>query len=200
MELPPSIEGLRRGAPAIIADDQTPLTTVARQVLQGVLDHLRELDARVTALMQSLTALAKLHPAYSRVLTIPGFGPVITAAFLAAVGSGPQFKSGRNLAAWLGLVPRQHGTGGPVQVHGMTKNGDRSLRTLRIHGARTVLRWADKHTHAQSRWRLQLQARRGTNRTTVALANKLARVAWAVLRTDTEFVRERGFKPMREAA
>lgn len=199
VEFPPSLYALRLAAPAIVADDQTPLTVVAREVLHGLLDQLRELDARVARLTQSLAALAKTHPAYSRLLTIPGFGPIVSAAFLASVGNGQQFKSGRHLAAWLGLVPRQHGTGGHVQLHGITKNGDRSLRTLLIHGARAVARWAAKHTHAQSRWLLQLQARRGKNRTVVALANKLARVAWAVLRTDTDFIRERAFKPLRAA-
>jgi transposase len=103
---------------------------------------------------------------------------------------------------WLSQIYHQiyqHGTGGHVQLHSITKNGDRSLRTLIIHGARAVLRWADKHTHVQSRWLLQLQARQGKNRTVVALANKLTRVAWAVLRTDTDFIHERAFKPVRAA-
>lgn len=143
VELPPSLSALRLAASTMIANEQTLLTAIARQVLQGLREPLRALDTRITALTQSLAALAKTQPADARLLTIPGFGPIISAAFLAAVGTGQQFKSGRHLAAWLGLVPRQHGTGGHVQLHGITKNGDRSWRALLIHGARAVTRWAD---------------------------------------------------------
>jgi transposase len=199
VEFPATLYRLRQAAPAILADECTPLTSVARQVLAGLLEQLRALDTRIDTVTAALTELAKTEPAYARLLTIPGFGPIVIAAFLAAVGKGQQFKSGRHLAAWLGRVPRQHGTGGQVHLHGITKNGDRSLRTLLVHGARALMVWADKHTHAQSQWLRQLQARRGKNRTVVALANKLARVAWAVLRTDTDFIRERAFKPLRTA-
>lgn len=199
VEFPATLCALRQAAPVIVADECTPLTSVARQLLAGLLALLRALDTRIASVISALAELAKTEPAYARLLTIPGFGPIVSAAFLADVGKGQQFKSGRHLAAWLGLVPRQHGTDGQVRLHGITKNGDRSLRTLLIHGARAVMVWANKHTHAQSKWIRQLQARRGKNRTVVALANKLARVAWPVLRTDTDFVRERAFKPLRTA-
>ena len=163
VELPPSLSALRLAASTMIANEQTLLTAIARQVLQGLREPLRALDTRITALTQSLAALAKTQPADARLLTIPGFGPIISAAFLAAVGTGQQFKSGRHLAAWLGLVPRQHGTGGVCPTAWHHQKWRPQWRALLMHGARAVTRWADKHTPAQNQWVLQLQARRGKN-------------------------------------
>ncbi len=99
VEFPATLYALRQAAPAIVADEHTPLTIVARQVLAGLLDQLRALDTRLATVTQALAELAKTEPASARLLTIPGFGPIVTAAFLAAVGKGQQFKSGRHLAA-----------------------------------------------------------------------------------------------------
>src|SRR5207244_9488520 len=130
-------------------------------------------DQRTEPGLAEVSALASRDPAYARLQTVPVFGPVVAAVFLAAIGSGKAFVNGRAVAAWLGLVPRQHGTGGRVQLGAITKNGDRSVRTSLIHGARAVLRWAHRHEHAQSHWLLALKQRRGANRTVVAFANKL---------------------------
>ena len=109
VELPPSLSALRLAASTMIADEKTLLTAIARQVLQGLREPLRALDTRITALTQSL---AKTQPADARLLTIPGFGPIISAAFLAAVGTGQQFKSGRHLAAWLAVCHDNTAPGG----------------------------------------------------------------------------------------
>lgn len=132
--------------------------------------------------MAQLAELARLQPAYERLLGIAGFGLVVAPAFIAAVGDGKQFRRGRDVAAWLGLVPRQDGTGGITKLKHITKNGDRDVRTMLIHGARAVLTWAHKRDDAKSRWVLAVKAHPGVNRAVVAYANKLARIGWTVLR------------------
>ena len=112
---------------------------------------------------------------------------------VAAAGSGQQFRNGREFAAWLGLVPRQSGTGGKVRLLGITKNGDRYLRALMIHGARAAVRWAPRRNDALGHWVQNLQHRRGHNKAVVALANKCARIAWAVLAGREEFDMTKAF-------
>jgi transposase len=114
---------------------------------------------------------------------VPGVGPVTATALVATVGDARAFKNGRQLAAWLGLVPRQHSSGGTRRLGRITKRGDVYLRTLLIHGARAVMRQLARRTDATSRWVLALQARRGFNKAVVALAAKQARVLWALLAT-----------------
>jgi len=191
--LPIGRRKLAEALPLVLEDAENQLTHVARGVLDALRGEIEVLNGRIEQSLQELTALAAQHPAYARLLAIPGFGPVVTANFLAALGSGQAFSNGRQVAAWLGLVPRQNGTGGRVRLGAITKNGDRRLRVSLIHGARAVLRWADRHDHAQSRWLLALKQRRGFNRTVVAYANKLARVAWAVLRGEAEYDMNRAF-------
>ena len=149
---------------------------MAREALADLREEIVRLDRRIDALQARIEALARQHPAYERLLTIPGIGTANGAALLAAVGDGHPFSNGRQCAAWLGLVPRQRGTGGKVQLGSITKAGDSSLRMAVIHGARAVIRWAHRHQHAQSRWLLALVARRGKNKATVALANKMMRI------------------------
>ena len=121
------------------------------------------------------------HPVCLVLLAIPGIGPMIATALVAAVGDPSVFKNGREMAAWLGLVPRQHSTGGKDRLLGISKRGDVYLRTLLIHGARAAVRVADKKDDWRSRWMVDLQARRGENIAVVALANKNVRIAWALL-------------------
>ena len=118
--------------------------------------------------MLQATELAKLQPAFRRLQTIPGIGPVISCTLMAAIGNGHPFDRGRSVAAWLGLVPRQNGSGGTTKLLGITKNGNRELRTLLIHGARTVLAHAKKHKDDKmGKWLLGLEASRGKNRAAV---------------------------------
>ena len=195
VNFPLGIKPLYRDVPRALEDGENTLTPIARTLLAELLEDLRQLDERLAAITLKLATHVKANQHYQRLRTIPGFGPIVAAEFLAAVGSAQQFSSGRDLAAWLGLVPRQDGTGGRVKLYGITKHGDRQLRTTVIHGARAVVRWAHKHNHAQSRWIIELKARRGTNRTVVALANKLARIAWAILVHGSEYELERAFRP-----
>jgi len=104
-----------------------------------------------------------------------------------ALGDGTAFKNGRQVAAWLGLVPKQHSTGGKTVLLGISKRGDRYLRTLLIHGARSVVRYADNKDDRLSRWVVRIKTEKGFNVATVALANKLARIAWAMLYRGTDY-------------
>lgn len=192
---PTSRAALMAGLPLALEDADNGLTHLARFALLNVLEDIRALDSRLAALALQTAALAQQEPAYARLLTVPGFGPVVAPTFIAAVGDGKQFEHGRDVSAWLGIVPKQHGTGGKVQLMRISKNGDRDLRTLLIHGARAVLRWVDRRDDAMSRWLVSLRARRGEARTIVALANKLARIGWAVLRGDQDFDVDKAFRP-----
>ena len=116
-----------------------------------------------------------------RLAGVEGIGPITATALVAAVGDARAFRSGREMAAWLGLVPRQCSTGGKPRILGISKRGDRYLRTLLIHGARAAMRYADRKADARSQWVSRLKARRGKNITSVALANKNARICWALM-------------------
>jgi transposase len=113
--------------------------------------------------------------------TIPGIGPLTATALIAAVSEATHFQHGRQFAAWVGLVPRQHSTGGKARLLGISKRGNGYLRTLLVHGARATLRWIGVKTDQRSKWVRALIERRGKNKTAVALANKNARIAWVLL-------------------
>jgi transposase len=123
------------------------------------------------------------HPVCQRLVTIPGIGPLTATALIAAVSDASHFKNGRQFAAWAGLVPRQHSTGGKPRLLGISKRGDVYLRKLLVHGARATLRWVRLKTDRRSQWLRGLIERRGRNKAAVALANKNARIAWALLRS-----------------
>ena len=192
---PKKISMLLQGITDALAKDRCGLSPVARVSIAELMEHIKLLTTRIDALMLQATELAKLQPAFMRLQTIPGIGPVISCTLMAAIGNGHQFDRGRSVAAWLGLVPRQNGSGGTTKLLGITKNGNRELRTLLIHGARTVLAHAKKHKDDKmGKWLLGLEARRGKNRAAVAYANKLARIAWSVIRTEKPFDLARAFR------
>jgi transposase len=180
--------------PESLADADNELTPIAREALADLVHESKQITAQLSCLMQRIAALASQNPAYERLRTIPGIGPITAPVLIASLGSAQQFSNARSCAAWVGLVPKQTGTGGQVQLGGITKNGNRTLRVLLIHGARTVIQWAGKHDHAQSRWIKALVARRGRNKAAVALANKLMRIAWVVITQQTEFDMRKAFR------
>lgn len=116
-----------------------------------------------------------------RLLTVPGIGPLGASALLAAVGQGQQFRKARDMAAWLGLVPRQHSTGGKPTLMGISKRGNAYVRRLLIHGARSCLMHLDRSKNRLGAWLDQLEARMHVNKVVVALANKIARIAWVII-------------------
>ena len=136
---------------------------------------------------EQLATLAQTHPECQRLMTIPGIGPLTATALVAAVSDASAFTNGRQFAAWLGLVPRQHTTGGKERLLGISKRGDTYLRKLLVHGARATIRWVGRKTDRRSQWIRQLVERRGKNRTAVAVANKNARIVWALLTSHQDY-------------
>src|SRR6202042_118518 len=125
--------------------------------------------------------IAKKDDACHRLMEIPGFGPLVSTALVAAVGNATTFRKGRDLSAWLGLVPRQHSTGGKTRLLGISKRGNEYLRRMFLHGARSVVLQIERNRSALGLWLTELSARAHRNIAVVALANKMARTAWALL-------------------
>jgi transposase len=168
---------------AIIEDSHdTRLPSVAREALGALVAQLRSAQGRIKALEARLTAWHRSSEASRRLAAIPGVGVITATALVATIGDAAQFRSGRQLSAWLGLVPRQHASGGKQRLGRISKHGDGYIRRLLVHGARTVLRWRRAKPGARPGWTDRLLARRPTNVVLVAMANKTARVAWALLR------------------
>jgi transposase len=147
----------------------------------------RRLDTEIGELDRQLLAHARTDARCRRLMTIPGLGPITATALVAAVDDGRAFGRARDLAAWLGLVPRQHSTGGRARLGGITKGGNRYLRTLLVHGARTLRRSRQARSGRLGAWLAALERRAHSNKVTVALANKLARIAWAVLTRNASY-------------
>ena len=161
--------------------EQAKLTPLSPEVLWPLYDECLAVENRVAYSHEKLQAMGQAPPQCQRLQAIPGIGPLTATAILAAVPDAAHFKNGRQVAAWLGLVPREHSTGGQPRLLGMSKRGDRYLRKLLVHGARATRRWAVLKTAPRSQWGRALIARRGKNRAAVALANKNARIVWALL-------------------
>jgi transposase len=161
-------------------DDRIP--PLAREVLQALAAHLRELASRLAALDRRLVALTRTDPVCRALREVPGVGPVVATAFAATVPDAAAFRSGRHFAAWLGLVPRQHASGGKMRQLGLSKRGDGYLRRQLIHGARALVWRTPLRESKLRRWIDGLRQRRPFNVAVAAVANKLARILWALLR------------------
>jgi transposase len=157
------------------------LPGLARRAIGDLLDELRVLDERIGGYDREIEAQARLCEPAQRLMKIRGIGPTTALAIVATVGNAREFKNGRQFAAWIGLVPGQYSTGGKTRLGHISKRGDAYLRNLLVQGARSVLHTASAHLDPVSRWALELQPRRGYYRTLVAIANKNARIAWALL-------------------
>lgn len=157
------------------------LPELARRLVGELLEELRRLDQRIDTYDRELAAQARLSEPARRLMQIRGIGAITALAIVATVGNAREFENGRQFAAWLGLVPGQYSTGGKQRLGRITKRGDAYLRNLLVQGARSVLHTASSHRDHVSRWALELQARRGYYQTLVAIANKNARIAWALL-------------------
>jgi transposase len=167
---------------AVVADiEDQRLPPLAREPLQVLAEHLRALEERLAALDRRLVQMARDDEACARLAAVPGIGPVIATALVATVGDAKTFTSGRHLAAWLGLVPRQHSSGGKERRLGLSKRGDAYLRRQLVHGARALVAVAKGREGGLWAWVGGLLARRPHNVVVAAVANKLARIAWALL-------------------
>jgi transposase len=184
------VEKLRKALPLLLEDAENGLSLEFRVLLQELQQDLITLDNRVGEMDKKIQLLACNNTTAKRLQQIPGIGPITATALVCAIGDAKQFKRGRDLAAWLGLTPRQHSSGGKDCLLGISKRGDAYLRTLLIHGARAVLRVADTKDDPRSRWLQNLCSRRNKNIAAVALANKNARIVWALLTKETDFLPE----------
>jgi len=184
--IPQGIAHIAKRAPALLEEASNELPVSFRQLMQRLLCHLKELDRQVQELEAQIKAWHLQSESSRKLEKIPGIGPLGASALVASIADARSFDNGRQLAAWLGLVPRQHSSGGKSTLLGMSKRGDSYLRTLLVHGARSVIMHAQRRAGNDS-WLARLLQRRNPNVAAVALANKNARVAWALLAHDREF-------------
>jgi transposase len=181
---------VRNQLPTLIADEENKLSGLMRRNLASLYESLCFLDSRILEQDKLLKTVAKDNEACQRLMRVPGIGIMTATILLTIAAVGSNFKNGREFAAFLGLVPRQHSTGGKTRLLGISKHGDCYTRCLQIHGARAALsRMIAGYTpeHRRNLWAVELAARRGKNRASVALANKTARVAWSMLTQGTEY-------------
>jgi transposase len=154
---------------------------IARQLFSDLYEDLATRELRITQLEHSIRALGSQHDVVRRLETVPGIGYLSATALYGAVGDAKHYKNGRQLAAWMGLVPRQCSSGGKQRLLGITKRGDKYLRKLLVHGARSIATHAERTPKSRDRWLNELRERRGKPRSYVAQANKTARIAWAIM-------------------
>ncbi len=162
-----SITRARRLVPEILSDLENELTPLAREAIAELHDLFRDLDRRIAIFDKKIDAVFRGSERCQRIATIKGVGPKIATAIVAAIGDGADFKDGRHLAAWIGLVPRQFSSGDRTTLMGISKRGSQHLRSLLVHGARAVVRTAPSKTDPNNQWVNQLRERRGFNRATV---------------------------------
>lgn len=185
--LPKGIRVLCRAIPLILEDADNGLTIVFRACLQRAYEHLIALGEDIDYFTEQQQLHAANDEDCQRLLSVPGIGPISAIAFANHVSDPDAFKRGRDVSASLGIVPGQNSTGGRAVLTSISKRGNKRLRYLLVHGARAVARHADKKDDALSRWFCQLRDRRGYNKAVVALANKIARIGWAVLKYRTTY-------------
>lgn len=178
--IPQGIGQITRRLAEILEDAENGLCGQFRRLLQRLGEHLQEMDRQVGELEREIQLWHRQNEHSCRLAQIPGIGPITASALVASVSDAKSFANGRQMAAWLGLVPRQDSTGGKPRLLGISKRGDTYLRTLLIHGARSVVRVSEHKAEAKS-WLKQLLVRRNKNVAAVAVANKNARIAWALL-------------------
>lgn len=181
LSLPKGRSHLEEALPEILADANLKLSDSFRVLLSQLRIELDQLGARIEEMDAVMQQTAKENEACQRLTTIPGIGPVAATALVAAIGNGTAFRRGRDLAAWVGMVPREYRTGGKQKLLGISKRGNSYLRRLFVQGARSMMQHRDKQPAALSNWLAQLVSRAHQNVVIVALANKLLRMAWAVL-------------------
>jgi transposase len=184
---PLTLRALRVAIPEWLEDAENGLTDHFRTLLHGVWVDLLALDDRVLELDREIERLANSNEVTKRLQQLRGVGAMVATALVATVGNADQYHKGRQMAASLGLTPKQHSSGGKDRLLGITKRGDVYLRTLLIHGARSVVTHAKHRDDRLSRWVTSIATRRHPNVAAVALANKTARMAWAMLRNETNY-------------
>lgn len=184
---PTGINQLRQAIPCWLEDAENGLSGLMRELLHDLWSDLIRFDERIERLNSQIALSVKADPVAQKLSTLKGIGPLGCSALAVALGNGSAFKNGRQFAASLGLVPKQHSTGGKEKLSGISKRGDSYLRTLMVHGARTVIRHAKNKEDPLSCWINEMSERKHFNIVAIALANKTARIAWAMVARDEEF-------------
>lgn len=184
--IPQGIGAIAKHVPEILEDGENGLPGTMRNLIARLTENLKEMDRQAKELEAQIQRWHRENEASRKLAEIPGLGPITASAIVATVGDAREFKNGRQLAAWMGLVPKQNSSGGKQTLLGISKRGDTYLRTLMIHGARAVIRFAENKAEPES-WMRKLMARRNKNVAAVALANKNARIVWALLANDRTF-------------
>ena len=181
LTVPKGRRHLNQALPRILEDAELPLSGSFRVLLAQLKLELEQLAARIEQMDAVIEQEARENEACQRLTTIPGVGPVTATALIAAIGNGSAFGKGRDLSTWMGIVPGEYTTGGKQKLLGISKRGNKYLRRLFVQGARSVLQQRDKQAPGLSLWLAQLLACKHQNVVVVALANKMVRIAWAVL-------------------
>ncbi len=184
--IPRGIRSIMKQIPEILEEGENGLPGTMRNLIERLTENLKEMDRQAKELEAQIQLWHRENEASRKLAEIPGLGPITASAIVATVGDAREFRNSRQLAAWMGLVPRQHSSGGKQNLLGISKRGDTYLRTLMIHGARAVIRFAETKAEPES-WLRKLMARRNKNIAAVALANKNARIVWALLANDRTF-------------
>ncbi len=187
--IPLGIYNVRKAIPEILADAENELSTTLREVFSNMYQEYRELSERIKLLDECLIRIFRSNETCQRLSKIEGVGILCSTALVAAVPDPKVFKNGRQMAAWLGVVPRQSSSGGHQRLLGISKRRDRYIRTLLIHGARAVVAAAVKKNKSdcRSRWIIEKEKTRGPAKTAVAVANKTLRIIWAMLSRGEEY-------------
>jgi transposase len=167
--------------PGLLEDAENNLSGFLRQLLAQLMSELQRLEVQIAEVDATIKRSAGEHEACQRLMAIPGVGPVTATAIVSAIGNGQEFRKARCFSAWLGLLPGEYSTGGKQKLLGISKRGNSYLRKLLVHGARAVVQCRDKQPPGLSAWLGQLASRAHPNIITIALANKMARMAWALL-------------------
>ena len=186
--IPQGIGHIAGRVPELLEDASNELPGAFRLLIQRLVDNLKTLDTQVDELETQIVKWHRSSTLSSKLAGVPGIGPITASALVATIGDAKNFDNGRQVSAWLGLVPRQHSSGGKSNLLGISKRGDTYLRTLLIHGARSVIHWQSKRAATDScSWVAGVLKRRNKNVAAVALANKNARIVWALMVHDREF-------------
>lgn len=185
--LPIGVRTLRNSLPDILEDAENGLSDLFRQMLCHCQQQIQELDEHLAYYDKLIKIQTQDSDICKRLQSIPGFGPIVASVFASYIGDGHGYRRGRDVSASLGLVPRQHSSGGKDQLLGISKRGDRYLRCLLIHGARAAVKAAAKKDDSLSAWVNRVRTKRGIHKATVALANKLARIGWALVYYNTRY-------------
>jgi transposase len=178
---------LRKNLLEVIEDAEQNLSPRLRWLLERLWQEWKQVEIHIKAITEEIERISRENALCRRLRQIPGFGPLVSTATVAAIGNGAAFRRGRDFAAWVGIVPRQYSTGGKQKLFGISKRGNMYLRRMLIHGARAVLLRIKYDTGGFGQWVHRLAQRAPRNKVIVAIANKLARIAWAVLSSGKDY-------------